>query len=259
MSYSECYSCSGCGGRKCDKCSAQVCISNMESHRDLYKEKNEFNNKVYNAIQYLCNYCYIIKNNLYNNYGINIDISDCYDKLIQSDNFLQKMKIKNEEIQNCINIINNEMQTIKINRTNEVNNLKKIHDKKMEEINKLLEEEKKKFEINESIYEKDFKSKKQEINDLINSKKNIDIDIEDIVKSFIEEEKLKQDEEFNINKDKLDQEYNYIKKELKYTEKELKLKNDCLNEIKKINNYSDKIPNFENWIINFNLNKYLKS
>ncbi len=129
----------------------------------------------------------------------------------------------------------------------------------MEEINKLLDEEKKKFEINESIYEKDFKSKKQEINDLINSKKNIDIDIEDIVKSFIEEEKLKQDEEFNINKNKLDQEYNYIKKELKYTEKELKLKNDCLNEIKKINNYSDKIPNFENWIINFNLNKYLKS
>lgn len=82
MSYSQCYSCSPCGG-KCDKCSARVCIDNMENHRKIYKLKDDFCNIIYYALQNLYDKCVEI-----------IELSNIYDKIIQSNDFLRKMRIK---------------------------------------------------------------------------------------------------------------------------------------------------------------------
>lgn len=72
MSRYTCNSCSACGG-KCDECSSNVCINNMEKHREKFKLNDDFNS-IYYSIQNLYNKCCEIKNNLYNNYGIYIEI-----------------------------------------------------------------------------------------------------------------------------------------------------------------------------------------
>lgn len=72
MSRYTCNSCSACGG-KYDECSANVCMNNMEKHREKFKLNDDFNS-IYYAIQNLYNKCCEIKNNLYNNYGIYIEI-----------------------------------------------------------------------------------------------------------------------------------------------------------------------------------------
>ena len=89
MSLYDCNSCSACGGN-CDRCTATVCLKNMESHKEIYKLTNEFDNKFHQAAQNLYDRCIEIKNNLLNNYGINIDISSIYDTILCED-FLLKM------------------------------------------------------------------------------------------------------------------------------------------------------------------------
>ena len=86
---------------------------------------------------------------------------------------------------------------------------------------------------------------------------SIHINIDEIVKSFIDEERKKSEKEFNDNKNKIDEKYIFTEKEFAYSEEELDKKNEYLNKIRKIKSYSDKIPNYENWIRAFNLNKYL--
>lgn len=48
-------------------------MNNMEKHREKFKLNDDFNS-IYYAIQNLYNKCCEIKNNLYNNYGIYIEI-----------------------------------------------------------------------------------------------------------------------------------------------------------------------------------------
>jgi len=91
MSYGECYSCIPCRG-KCDKCRARVCIDNMENHKKLYRLKDDFNNKVYYALQNLYDKCVEIQNNLNNNYGIYIELKSIYNKRSQGNDFLKNIK-----------------------------------------------------------------------------------------------------------------------------------------------------------------------
>lgn len=60
MSRYTCNTCSACEG-KCDKCSANVCINNMEKHREIFKLNDDFNNVIYYTIQNLYNKCCEIK------------------------------------------------------------------------------------------------------------------------------------------------------------------------------------------------------
>ena len=99
------------------------------------------------------------------------------------------------------------------------------------------------------------------IQDLNKQKKEINIDIDGIVKSFVEDEKLKAEKEFDSNIQQINNNYLIKEEELKkpiYNEDELRIKNECLDEIQKLNAYSDKIPNFKNWINLYGLNKYIK-
>ena len=112
MSYNDCNSCGACHG-KCDKCSLGVCVDNMENHRKIYRLKDEFCNKTYFALQNLYDKCVEIQNNLNYNYGIYIELTNIYDKIIQSNDFLSKIRIKKEEIQNGINRIKNEIEIVK--------------------------------------------------------------------------------------------------------------------------------------------------
>ena len=99
------------------------------------------------------------------------------------------------------------------------------------------------------------------IQDLNKQKKEINIDIDGIVKSFVEDEKLKAEKEFDSNIQQINNNYLIKEEELKqptYNKDELRIKNECLDEIQKLNAYSDKIPNFKNWINLYGLNKYIK-
>ena len=256
MSLTECNSCSACNG-KCDNCTLEVCINNMEKHREIYKLIKDFDYKTSEALQNLFDKCMEIKSNLYNNYGINIEIYNIYDTIIISEDFLNKLRIKKEEAENYIDKLKKEMENIEKEKTDNINNLNNLHQQNKKEIDKKFEEEEKKYQMNGSSNDELINSKKKIINDLIKEKDSIFIDIETIVKSFIDEERKNTEKEFDINKIEIDNNNIFIEEEFKYSEKELEKKNEYLNEINKIKKYSDKIPNYENWIMAFNLSKYL--
>ena len=200
MSRNDCNNCPACNNGKCDKCGCKVCIDNMEMHKEIFKLKDEFNFKVYFALSNLIEICHQIKNNLLENYGINIEISNIYNKVLQCDDFLTNMKIKSEELKILNNIINNEMIDVKKNKNNEIINLNKIHEENINEANKKFDEEIKQYKIIEAKYKKEFKSKSEEINNLIKIKKEMDIDIKSIIKEFVDNEKIKAEKDFNIQK-----------------------------------------------------------
>jgi hypothetical protein len=123
-------------------------------------------------------------------------------------------------------------------------------------MDKIYKEKEKIYIIDKSKYEEIIKSKKEIINNLSNEKDKNNINIDEIIKDYINEEKIKLEKEFNDNKNNIDINYIYNEKELKYSQEELEKKNNYLNEIRRIKFYSDKIPNYENWIKAFKLNKY---
>lgn len=93
----------------------------MESHRELFKLKDDFFNKVYYAINNLDSICNEINNKLNNNCNIYIQIPYNSDKNIQAEQFLNNMKNKLQEILNNINNIKNEMTNINNKKTSDIN------------------------------------------------------------------------------------------------------------------------------------------
>ena len=255
MSLEECNSCNACHG-KCDKCTLDVCLKNMENHKEIYKLTNSFQNKLNEAFQNLYDRCVEIKNSLHSDYGINIEISSLYDKFFQSEDFLNKLNIKRCEAQDYIDKIRHQMEQIKKDNSNKINEIHALHTQNKNEIDNIFKEEEKKYEIIETNHNDLINSKKQIIDKLIKEKDSIFIDVDKIVNSFIEEERKNIEKEFENNKIEINKNNFFIDEELKYSNEEIEKKNEYLNEIKKIKNYSDKIPNYENWIIGFNLNKY---
>ena len=255
MSFYDCYSCKLCNG-KCDRC-ISVCSNNVRDHEEIYKLKEAFYNLVDKAWQNTYDKCLEIKNKLLNDYGINIEISQVYDKLEISKDFFRKIVVEKENIQNELNQLKNKIEIKKKEQLDKINKLNEEHINNKKSLVEKFNKEKELYKIDESKYEEAFKSRKQVINDLMNEKDNIFIDIEGIVKSFVDEERKKVEKEFNENKVELDEKYSYTEKEFKYSQEELEKKNEYLDGIRKIKSYSEKIPNFENWINAFNLNKYL--
>ena len=255
MSISECNSCNSCGG-KCDACSLDCCQNNMNNHKEIYKLINDFENKIYYALQNLYDKCGEIKKNLCSKHGVNIELSNINDKIIQSEDFLNKMKIIKKELQNYNYKIKNEMEITKKEKSDKINKLNEIHLQNKNEIKKKFETEENKYKIYESKFEEVIKSKKKVLNDLSKEKDSININIDEIVNDFINEERKKAENEFDIRKNEIESKYIYEEKEFVYSQEELERKNQYLNEIKKIKSYSDKIPNFENWVNAFNLKKY---
>ena len=255
MSFYDCNSCAACGGR-CDRCTLSVCLNNMESHKEIYKLTNEFDNKFHQALKNLYNKCFEIKNNLLNNYGINIDASLIYDTILCED-FLLKIRNKRDESHNYINKLKQEIENIKKEKTEKINNLTNLHLQHKNEIDKKFKEEENKYKIVDSKYNEIFNSKKQIINKLINERDSIFIDIDKLVKDFINDERKNLEKEFDVNKGETDKKNMWIEKEFKYSKEEETKREEYLEQIKKIKSYSDKIPNYENWIMAFNLNKYI--
>ena len=255
MSFYDCNSCRACGG-KCDRCTLPVCLNNMESHKEIYKLTNEFDNKFHQALQNLYDRCLEIGNNLLNNYGINIDTSSIYDTILCED-FLLKIRNKQEESHNYINKLKQEIENIKKEKTEKINNLNKLHLQHKNEIDKKFEEEENKYKIVDSKYNEAINSKKEMINKLVNERDSIFIDIDKLVKDFITDERKNLEKEFDVNKSEVDKKNMWIEKEFKYSKEEETKKEEYLEQIKKLKSYSDKIPNYENWILAFNLNKYI--
>ena len=255
MSLYDCNSCSACGGN-CDRCTATVCLKNMESHKEIYKLTNEFDNKFHQAAQNLYDRCIEIRNNLLNNYGINIDISSIYDTILCED-FLLKIRNKQEESHNYINKLKQEIENIKKEKNEKINDLNNLYFQHKNEIDTKFKEEENKYKIVDSKYNEIINSKKQIINKLINERDSIFIDIDKLVKDFIYDERKKLEKEFDVNKGETDKKNMWIEKEFKYSKEEETKREEYLEQIKKIKSYSDKIPNYENWIMAFNLNKYI--
>lgn len=262
MSRYECDSCSACGGGRCDKCSLSVCINNMESHRELFKLKDDFDNKVYYAINSLESICNEIINKLHN-YSIYIQMPNNNDKNIQAEQFLNNMKNKYQEISNNIDNIKNEITNIKNKKDADINMLNQNYSNRISELNKELEKQINEFNKEDSKFKEELESRKKIIGDLNNSKNNINNiynSIDDRVKSIIDEEKKKEENDFIIKQKEIDNKYNNIainENDFAYKPNEIQLQNQYLNDIRQIKAYSDKIPNFYNWINLYNLNKYL--
>lgn len=256
----KCYGCASCGG-ECDGCDLICCLDNIERHNELLRLKDVFINRVYYAKNDIEDICNEIKLNLNLNYGINIEISTTFDKLYQSQDFLNNLENKKQELINDLENINQERDNAKKLKENEIMNLNSIHQRKIDEANQKYKDKMKNYEINELKFEKEISEKKLTIQDLNKQKKEINIDIDGIVKSFVEDEKLKAEKEFDSNIQQINNNYLIKEEELKqptYNKDELRIKNECLDEIQKLNAYSDKIPNFKNWINLYGLNKYIK-
>ena len=104
------------------------------------------------------------------------------------------------------------------------------------------------------------KLRKKQIDELNNTKNEINDNINDRVKSIVDEEKIKAENEFIIKQKEIDNKYNNIiinENDFAYKPEELQLQNQYLKEIRQISAYSDKIPNFNNWIQLYNLKKYI--
>ena len=189
MSFYDCYSCNLCNG-KCDKC-ISVCSNNVRNHEEIYQLKEVFYNLVENSYQNLYDKCIEIMDKLFYDYGINIEFSEIYDKLEKSKDFLRKMVIIKEKIQNELQQLENEIEINKKEKLDKINKLNEKHINNKKLIEEKFNKEKENYKINEFKFEETINSKKQVINDLMKEKDSIFINIEEIVKSFVDEERKK--------------------------------------------------------------------
>jgi hypothetical protein len=224
----------------------------MDSHYKLFLLLDNFKNKIKLAHQELYNKCNSIQRNLNDNYSIDLKIP--YDSKDCCEDYVNMMIFNKYEIQNNINSIQEEINTIENNHRLNINHLNSEYKNIIKGINKIFTNEINKFETktgNNEIKKKIIKKENLEnIKSKIGQEKNI------ILSNFNDEEKIKAKEKFIHSKKKIEEKYNE-KEVFKYTKNELELKNQYLSDIQEIKKYSDKIPNYYNLIKCFNLNKYI--
>jgi len=256
----SCLPCKNLNLTYCDNCEKICCEENMKNHREIFYLGDQFQTKVNYAENELCSKADQVKNNLYKICNINIDESRyCLDKC---ENFLSSMINKYYEMGSDKNKLSNKIEKDKNEFEKDKMKLKIDFEQKLKELNESFEKEKNsiKNEINNENIKKE-----TEIINLNNSKinfekekknilnKNVDL----IINDFINKEKPKIEDDYQKEKNLIDEKNKLIKQNLEYTEKEKKLENDYLTTICNIKNYSKKIPYFDNWIKVYNLNKYL--
>ena len=249
MSRDYCFSCGGCGG-KCDKCSAQCCINNMNSHYEIYDLSNQFEKKVNSSLNDdISEKANEIRNYLNNNCGF-------YISYYYGEDFLSKLKNKKQELNRNVSDLNNEINVEENNHSSKMKEFSSKHETNIKNMNQKFQEEKNKY-----IYKKDdklIKDKKDTIKNLNDEKNSIDSNKNTIIANYIRDERKKADNNFNNRKTEIERQYIVNKeKDLKYNEEENNLKAEYSKNILKIKNIADKIPYYNNFIIQTGLNKYL--
>jgi DNA repair exonuclease SbcCD ATPase subunit len=228
----------------------------MNSHRELYDLKDDFNNTYQYAIKDLCNKCNEIKNNLNNSYNIYISSNSYFYNINDCQTFLNKLKDKKNEINNYKRNNENIYSNIKNNHKENMNKLELEHKQRVEKLKEEFLEAGKKYSNDNLISENEIKNKKDTKKKLEDSINKINEDKETIINKYEEEERLKADLSFNNNLNEIDQKYTFKKEKLEYTKDELQLKQQYIDEIQKIKTYL-KNPFCNNLIISTGLNQYL--
>ena len=263
MSREKCKACSPCNRRNyscCDNCDASCCQENMKKHAEIFCLYDNFGNNVYDAENELKKKAKNIKDNLSNNNNINISCCTCC--VSHCEDFLNNMKNKYNVMQNLEYSLNNQISQ---NKTNFENEKKKIYFYKEIELRKLKDSfEVKKAEIadtkgkrNKDI-EKNITTKEETKKALEDKKENIkSTNINEIVNDYINREKPQMENEYQNQKNIIDDKNKITTANLEYTEEEKNLENYYLNTICNIKNYSKKIPFFDDWMKAYNLNNYI--
>jgi hypothetical protein len=228
----------------------------MNSHRELYDLKDDFNNTYQYAIKDLCNKCKEIKNNLNNSYNININSISYFYNINDCQTFLNKLKEKKNEISNYKRNNENIYSNIKNNHEEKMHKLKLEHEQKITRLKEEFLEERKKYSNDNLIAENKIKNKKEAKKKLEDSISKINENKETIINNYEKEERLKADLNFNNNLNEINQKYKFKKEKLEYTKDEIKLKQQYIDEIQKIKSYLNN-PLCNNLINSTGLNQYL--
>ena len=257
MSKEVCMSCQACRGR-CDQCSLDCCIKNMNNHNEIFYLASQFPNKVYSAEGVLQTEANEIKNDLkqkqiYLN-GNTCCLSHCEDLLNEIQNKCCDFSNKNKELTFKIEDKKNYFIQEEKNLIDEYNEktkcLKSFYEKEKSWYDAEIEKEK--------LKTKELDILKESINDLNKERENIiNTNMNEIANDYINAEQPKIEIEFENGKKSIDENNKIIMPNLEYTEEEKKLENDYLNTINNIKNYSNKIPYFDNWITMYDLKKFI--
>lgn len=257
MSKEVCMSCQACGGR-CDQCSLDCCIKNMNNHDEIFYLASQFPNKVYSAEGQLQTESNKIKNELQQKQiflnGNTCCLSHCEGLLNEMQNKCNEFSNKNKELDYKIEAEKKSFKQEEKNMADEynekINCLKNFQEKEKSWYDKEIEKEK--------LKSKELATLKESINDLNKERENIiNTNMNEIANNYINEEQPKIEIEFENGKKSIDEKNKIIIPNLVYTEEEKKLENDYLNTINNVKNYSDKIPYFDNWIAMYDLKKFI--
>jgi len=263
MSRDNCSCCSGCKGINltyCDKCSASCCIENIKNHQEIFYLGDQFETNVNYAENELCTKSNQVRENI--DKKCNINVSGHNYSLNDCENFLNSMKNVYNELEKKKFEFNIKIARNKVNLESIKEYLRNDYRQKLKNISDSFYEEK--ISIQNEI-ENDNKNKKEKIKNLDNSKKILEEEkvnilqrnVDKIVVDFITGEKSKIENDYQNEKQLIDEKNQLVKQNLEYTEEEKALESDYLSTINNIKNYSKKIPFFDNWIKVYNLNKYL--
>lgn len=245
VEFVTCYSCKPCiilrGYKCCDNCDQQVCIKNIIEHKKFENSVSQFKNRVNSALEEVEKKINSLDDELRNKDIYVSWSSDIYQ-------YLSNMKDKKEEIQGEYSNWNkNEI-------TNEYNLKFRDLRFKNEEDNRLIEVE---YYKRKNNLEKDLENKRLYHNRIMDSKRNEKNNLSNklvqtknnninkkmqVLNSFKIDLKRNADNNYNEQKDRIDQKYIKKEKKLEYTKEEKETMDKYLNEINKINEYSKIVP-----------------
>ena len=263
MSRENCSCCNPCKGINkiyCDNCSANCCTENMKKHQEIFYLGDQFGTKVNYAENELCTKSNKVRENI--DKICNINISGNCDSLYSCENFFNSMKNVYNELDYKKYEFNNKIKQNQKKLENEKKNLMNDYNQKLKNLNDIFDNEK----INiKNEMNNDNKKKEEKMNNLKNSKnileeEKIDIlsrNVDKIVIDYINGEKTIIENNYQNEKNSIDEKNQLVKQNFEFTEQEKALESYYLNTINNIKNYSQKIPYFDNWIQVYNLNKYL--
>jgi len=262
MSRLNCKACSSCKRRNylyCDDCDASCCRENMKKHAEIFCLYDNFDNNIYYAENELTKKVRKIQNNLYNN---DIYIDPTTFCVRHCEEFLDNMKNKYNALQNFEYSLNNQINQNKTNFEKEKNKIYFYYEIELKKLENSFEV--KKAEIadtkgkrNKDI-EKNITTKEETKKALEDKKENIkSTNINEIVNDYINREKPQMENEYQNQKNIIDDKNKIATANLEYTEEEKNLENYYLNTICNIKNYSKKIPFFDDWMKAYNLNNYI--
>ena len=262
MSQEYCKACAACNERNyahCDNCTAYRCQENMKMHMEIFSLNDNFYRNVNDAENELIKKAKEIEDKLSKDYNIYISHCNCSDHY---ECFLDGVKNKYNEMQNLEYSLNNQMYQNKTNFEKEKRNISYQFEIKLKELNNSCELKKREITDTKGKRNKDIEkylTKKEKTKKKLEDKKEKikSTNINEIVNDYINREKPQMENEYQNEKNIIDDKNKTATVNLEYTEEEKNLENYYLNTICNIKNYSKKIPFFDDWMKAYNLNNYL--